>query len=59
METPEQFDRTARDVTTFLTYVAEPNVYERERVGLWVLLYLVAFSLLAVFLKREYWKDIH
>ncbi|WP_297919868.1 cytochrome c1 [Metallibacterium sp.] len=59
LETPEQFDRTARDVTAFLTYVAEPNVYERERVGLWVLLYLVAFSLLAVFLKREYWKDIH
>ena len=59
LETPEQFDRTARDVTAFLTYVAEPNTYERERLGLWVLMYLVAFSLLAVFLKREYWKDIH
>ena len=59
LETPEQFDRTARDVTAFLTYVAEPNTYARERLGLWVLMYLVAFSLLAVFLKREYWKDIH
>ena len=59
LETPEQFNRTARDVTAFLTYVAEPNTYERGRLGLWVLMYLVAFSLLAVFLKREYWKDIH
>ena len=59
VESPEQFDRTARDVTAFLTYVAEPNTYERDRLGLWVILYLVGFSLLAVFLKRDYWKDIH
>ena len=59
LETPQQFDRTARDVTAFLAYVAEPNVYERERLGVWVILYLVAFSLLALFLKHEYWKDVH
>lgn len=59
LQTADQFDRTARDVTAFLTYVSEPNVYQRERLGLWVLLYLVVFTLLALFLKREYWKDIH
>lgn len=57
--TPEQYDRTIRDLTTFLQYVSEPAALQRERIGVWVLLYLAVFTFLAFLLKREYWKDVH
>lgn len=57
--TPEEFDQVARDLTTFLEYVGEPARLRREAMGVWVLLYLGFFTLLAWLLKREYWKDVH
>ena len=59
LQSPQQYDRSVRDLTAFLTYVSEPNVYHRERLGLWVILFLVVFTLLALYLKHEYWKDVH
>jgi ubiquinol-cytochrome c reductase cytochrome c1 subunit len=56
---PEQFDRTVRDLTAFLHYVGEPSALQREATGLWVILFLAAFTLLAWVLKKEYWKDVH
>jgi ubiquinol-cytochrome c reductase cytochrome c1 subunit len=56
---PAQYDRAVRDLVTFLTYVGEPAKLERQRVGAWVLLYLVVFLGLAYAMKREYWKDVH
>lgn len=56
---PAQFDQAARDLTAFLQYVAEPAALQRHRIGIWVLLYLAAFTLIAWLLKREYWKDVH
>jgi ubiquinol-cytochrome c reductase cytochrome c1 subunit len=32
---------------------------ERGRYGIWVLLFLAGFTLLAYMLKKEYWKDVH
>ena len=58
-QTPEQYDRTVRDLTTFLQYVSEPAALQRERIGIWVLLYLAGFTFLAFLLKREFWKDVH
>lgn len=58
-QSPGEFDETARDVTAFLTYVAEPAALQRESIGVWVLLYLAAFTFLAYLLKHEYWKDVH
>ncbi|HEY6940365.1 MAG TPA: cytochrome c1 [Dokdonella sp.] len=55
----EEFDRTARDIATFLQYVGEPAALQRESMGVWVLLYLALFTLLAYFLKHEFWKDVH
>ena len=57
--TPEQFQSATNDLTAFLTYVSEPVAVERQSIGIWVLLYLAAFTLLALLLKREYWKDVH
>lgn len=56
---PEEFDRSARDIAAFLHYVGEPSALQRESIGLWVILFLAAFTLLAWLLKHEYWKDVH
>ena len=54
-----EFDRSVRDITAFLQYVGEPAALKRESMGVWVLLYLAVFTLLAYLLKREFWKDVH
>ena len=57
--TPAEFQQATRDLTTFLEYVAEPAALQRQRYGIWVLLFLAGFTLLAYALKKEYWKDVH
>jgi ubiquinol-cytochrome c reductase cytochrome c1 subunit len=55
----EEFDGAMRDLTAFLSYVAEPIQLERKRLGVWVLLFLAVFFVLSYLLKKEYWKDVH
>jgi len=57
--TPEEYDAAVADLVNFLVYLGEPAQLERQRLGVWVLLFIVLFTVLAYFLKREYWKDIH
>lgn len=56
---PEEFDRTARDITAFLAYVGEPGAMKRESVGVWAVLFLAFFTFLAYLVKVEYWRDVH
>ncbi|SDD87240.1 cytochrome c1 [Aquimonas voraii] len=58
-QSPEEFDRTIRDITAFLTYVGEPAALKREAYGVWVILFLAVFTFLAWLLKTEYWRDVH
>lgn len=53
------FDRTARDITAFLEYVGEPGAMKRQQTGVWVMLFLTFFTLMAWLLKKEYWRDVH
>jgi ubiquinol-cytochrome c reductase cytochrome c1 subunit len=55
----EEYDQVARDLTAFLSYIGEPIQMERKRLGVWVLLFIGVFFVLAYLLKKEYWKDIH
>lgn len=55
----QEFDQAARDLTNFLVYMSEPIKLKRQHVGIWVLLFLVLFFVVAYALKKEYWKDIH
>ena len=55
----EEYDGAVRDLVTFLTYMGEPMKLERQRLGLWVLLFLAVFTVVAYLLKKEYWKDVH
>lgn len=54
-----KFDQVARDITAFLEYVGEPAALKRQSLGVWVILFLAAFTFLAWLLKKEYWKDVH
>ncbi len=56
---PEQYDRVAKDITTFLAYVGEPGAAKREAIGVWVVLFLAFFTFLAYLLKVEFWRDVH
>ncbi|RYG60196.1 MAG: cytochrome c1, partial [Alphaproteobacteria bacterium] len=51
-------DQMARDVTTFMQWTAEPERVERQHLGLFVLLYLVIFTVLVYITKRVIWKDV-
>ena len=55
----EEYDQVARDITAFLAYVGEPSAAKRESIGVWAVLFLALFTLLAYFLNKEYWRDIH
>ncbi len=44
---------------TFLEYLGEPAEVKRKNVGIWVMLFLALFALLAYALKAEYWRDVH
>ena len=53
------FDQTARDITAFLEYAGEPAALKRQGLGVWVILFLAFFTLMAWLLKTEYWRDVH
>jgi ubiquinol-cytochrome c reductase cytochrome c1 subunit len=58
-QSPEEYQRTVRDLVAFLEYLSEPAQVKRKNVGIWVLLFLVLFTLFAYALKAEYWRDVH
>ena len=55
----QAFDRSVRDITAFLEYAGEPAAIKRQGMGVWVVLFLAAFTFLAYLLKLEYWRDVH
>ncbi|TKB53740.1 cytochrome c1 [Ferrimonas aestuarii] len=57
--TAEEYDQYIRDITGFLAYTGEPIKLERERIGKWAIGFLVIFFIIAFFLKKEYWRDVH
>jgi len=57
--TPDEFDKAIYDLVNFLYYVAEPARIERERLGLYVLLFLVVLYVFTALLGREYNKEVH
>lgn len=54
-----QFDQAVRDITNFLAYAGEPAALKREKLGIWVILFLALLTFLVFLLKKEYWKDVH
>lgn len=55
----EAYDVYVLDLVNFMVYMAEPVQTERKQLGVWVLLFLFGFTVIAYLLKKEYWKDVH
>jgi ubiquinol-cytochrome c reductase cytochrome c1 subunit len=54
----KDIDEKAREVSSFLAFIGEPHQLQRQRIGVWVLAFLVLMTAVFYALKREVWKDI-
>ncbi len=54
----EDYDEFVRDTTNFLAFIAEPIRQDRRKLGVWVLMFLIFFFILAAQLKKQIWKDV-
>jgi ubiquinol-cytochrome c reductase cytochrome c1 subunit len=54
----KEYDHFVLDLVNFLEYIGEPVQLKRQQLGIWVLIFLLVFGLLAWALKQEIWKDI-
>ncbi len=54
----EQYKLAVADLVAYLQWMSEPAQAERVRLGVWVLLFLGVFTLIAWRLNASYWKDI-
>ena len=57
-QTPEAYKQSVGDIVNFMAYMAEPNKAERERIGVFVLFFLVILMFPVWVLNKEYWKDV-
>lgn len=56
---PAEYDATIADLVNYLVFIAEPAKSLRLQLGLIVLLFLGLLFVIAYYLKKEFWKDIH
>ncbi|MVW72670.1 MULTISPECIES: cytochrome c1 [unclassified Bordetella] len=52
------FDNGVADLTAFLSWMAEPHQLYRKQLGVWVLLFLGLFLVVAWRLNASYWKHV-
>jgi cytochrome c1 len=57
--TPEEFEKAIFDLSNYMVYMAEPMALERERIGIYALLFIALLFVFTYMLNREYWKDVH
>jgi ubiquinol-cytochrome c reductase cytochrome c1 subunit len=53
-----EFDTATADLVGYMAWMAEPAQATRKRLGVWVLLFLSVFVLLAWRLNASYWKEV-
>jgi ubiquinol-cytochrome c reductase cytochrome c1 subunit len=56
--TPLEYDEAVGDLVNYLQWMAEPNQNSRVQIGVWVMLFLLIFMVIAWRLNASYWKDI-
>ncbi|MGI9234835.1 MAG: cytochrome c1 [Woeseiaceae bacterium] len=54
----EDYEDFVRDTVNFLAYISEPIRSDRRKLGVWVLMFLIFFFILASMLKKQIWKDV-
>jgi len=55
---PGEFDSFVRDTVNFLEFISEPVRSTRRALGVWVLIFLSFFLVVASLLKKQIWKDV-
>ncbi len=53
-----EFNNAVADLTAFLQWMSEPVQNERVRLGVWVMLFLAGFTVVAWRLNAAFWKDV-
>jgi ubiquinol-cytochrome c reductase cytochrome c1 subunit len=53
-----QYDNQMADLAAFMTWMAEPVQLQRKKIGVWVLLFLGIFFVIAWRLNASYWKHV-
>lgn len=56
--TPLEYDNAVADLVAYLQWMGEPVQQQRLRLGVWVLLFLAIFTVIAWRLNAAYWKDV-
>jgi ubiquinol-cytochrome c reductase cytochrome c1 subunit len=57
--TNTSIDQESRDVVTFLSWAANPEMVERKQIGVRVVLFLVFMTGITYMVKRRLWSDVH
>ena len=55
---PLAYDSAVADLVNYMQWMSDPTQATRVRVGVWVMLYLLVFFVIAWRLNAAYWKDI-
>lgn len=58
-KTKATIDQMARDVSTFLSWAAEPELEERKRMGIKIILFVLVLTGMLYAIKRKIWSDLH
>jgi ubiquinol-cytochrome c reductase cytochrome c1 subunit len=56
--TPLEYEEAVGDLVGYLTWMSEPAQNARVRVGVWVLLFLALFTVIAWRLNAAFWREI-
>jgi ubiquinol-cytochrome c reductase cytochrome c1 subunit len=56
--TTAQYNEAVADLVAFMQWMGEPQQHKRVRLGVFVLLFLAVFTLIAWRLNAAYWKDV-
>lgn len=54
-----EYDAMVGDLVNYLVWMGEPAQVQRKQLGVIVLIFLAIFFVVAYYLKKEFWKDIH
>jgi len=55
---PAEFDQAVGDLVGYMQWMAEPAQNKRLQTGVWVLFFMLIFSVIAWRLNAAYWKDV-
>jgi ubiquinol-cytochrome c reductase cytochrome c1 subunit len=56
--TPLEYDNAVADLVAFLHWMGEPMRADRIRIGVFVLIFLSIFTVIAWRLNAAFWKDV-